>query len=571
MIADTPPPDLSHELGPGLPNAASPHRASWRVLFVFLVGALGALASFAVFRLAVSWEVRAAESEFQNRARNYLQIIDGELQASSTLLYTFRAFFEASERPVSRDEFLRFSNDLHGRVVGLRDTGWAPRVQKGQRAAFEREVGASGEPGFRIMERGPAGQLVRAADRDDYYPILYVDTGAVVRPVLGFDLASEPVRRAALHRTVESHRPAATPPIQLLTVKRPRGGVMAFIDVRADNGARSGRKNTDRGIAFGVIDIDAMMRNVIAEKARLAGIDVYIFDPAGTPGDRQVYWRSSHGDAVAAPAEAAVQAGTHLQGEVSLLDQKWSIVFMPGESLEAAAWNWHSIMPLVLGLTMTTMVVAYLVVSLRRTLQLERLTVELHDNAAKISHMARHDMLTDLPNRVLFQERLDDAVAHLRRGTPFSLLCLDLDHFKAANDRLGHGAGDELLRQVSKRLLSCARSVDTVARLGGDEFAVIISGSASADDARRIASRMIDTVGAAYELDGQAVSIGLSVGIALAPVHADGAQTLLSRADRALYAAKAAGRGRFRLAEALPGTEAPGAGAPSAAEPARME
>lgn len=329
MIANTPLPDVAHELAPRLPSAASPHRASWRVLIVFLVGALGVLASFAVFRLAVSWELRAAESEFQDRARNYLQIIDSELQASSTLLYTFRAFFEASEQPVSRDEFLRFSNDLHGRIVGLRDTGWAPRVQMGQRAAFEREMAANGEPGFRIVERGPGGQLVRAADRDDYYPVAYLDTGAVVRPVLGFDLASEPVRRAAVHRAVETHRPAATPPIKLLTVKRERGGVMAFIDVRANDGARSGRKNTDRGIAFGVIDIDAMMQNVIAEKARLAGIDVYIFDPAGTPGDRQVYWRSSHGDSVAAPSEAAVLAGTHRQGEVSLLDQKWSIVSCP--------------------------------------------------------------------------------------------------------------------------------------------------------------------------------------------------------------------------------------------------
>lgn len=228
-------------------------------------------------------------------------------------------------------------------------------------------------------------------------------------------------------------------------------------------------------------------------------------------------------------------------------------------------------MPPVLGLAMTTMVVAYLVVSLRRTLQLERLTVELHNNAAKISHMARHDTLTDLPNRVLFQERMNDAVAHLRRGTPFGLLCMDLDHFKEVNDRLGHGAGDELLRQVSKRLRSCARSIDTVARLGGDEFAVILSGGASVDDACCIASRMIEAVGAVYELDGHTVSIGLSVGIALAPAHADGAEALISQADRALYAAKATGRGRFRLAEALPGTEAPGAGASSSAEPAHTE
>jgi diguanylate cyclase (GGDEF)-like protein len=331
---------------------------------------------------------------------------------------------------------------------------------------------------------------------------------------------------------------------------------MAFIDVRGDDGARPGRKNTNQGIAFGVVDIDAMMENVIAERARMAGIDVYMFDPAGSLGERQVYWRSSLGRAVAAPTEASVQVGTHRQGEVSLLDQKWTIVFTPGESLEAAAWNWHSIMPLVVGLTMTTMVVAYLLVSLRRTRQLERLTDELQRNTEKISYMARHDTLTELPNRALFQERLDDAVARLRRGTPFSLLCLDLDHFKAVNDGLGHGAGDELLRQVSQRLQSCVRDIDTIARLGGDEFAVILSDSASAEDAERIASRMVECVGAAYELNGNCVSIGLSVGIVLAPIHVNAAETLLSRADQALYAAKAAGRGRFCFSNALLDTEA---------------
>ena len=269
----------------------------------------------------------------------------------------------------------------------------------------------------------------------------------------------------------------------------------------------------------------------------------------------------------ARPTEVAVLAGTHRQGEVSLLDQKWAIVFTPGESLEATAWNWHSIMPLVVGMTMTTMVVVYLLVSLRRTMQLERLTVELHRNAAKISHMARHDTLTDLPNRALFQERMDDAVGRLQRGTPFSLLCLDLDHFKAVNDGLGHGAGDELLRQVSQRLQSCVRDVDTIARLGGDEFAVILSGSASAEDAERIASQMVESVGAVYELNGHCVSIGLSVGIALAPVYVNTAETLLSRADRALYAAKASGRGRFCFSDASHEAEASGAQGSAATSP----
>jgi predicted signal transduction protein with EAL and GGDEF domain len=119
-------------------------------------------------------------------------------------------------------------------------------------------------------------------------------------------------------------------------------------------------------------------------------------------------------------------------------------------------------------------------------------------------------------------------------------------------------------------LRSCAREVDTIARLGGDEFALILSGSASAEDAERIASRMVETVGVVYELNGHCVSIGLSVGIALAPVYVNAAETLLSRADRALYAAKTSGRGRFCFSDALHETEAAGA-AGSAVTPPNAE
>jgi diguanylate cyclase (GGDEF)-like protein len=162
---------------------------------------------------------------------------------------------------------------------------------------------------------------------------------------------------------------------------------------------------------------------------------------------------------------------------------------------------------------------------------------------ARIVHMARHDALTGLPNRLLFRDRLDQAVAWLGRGEGFSLACLDLDHFKTVNDTLGHGAGDQLLKAVAERLLCCLREVDTVARLGGDEFALILPGLTDNAEAQALARRLIDTISRPYTLQGHLVTIGMSVGMAMAPRDGSAPDALLTHADLALYEAKAAGRG----------------------------
>jgi len=168
---------------------------------------------------------------------------------------------------------------------------------------------------------------------------------------------------------------------------------------------------------------------------------------------------------------------------------------------------------------------------------------------ARIAHMAHHDALTGLPNRLLFHERLGEAVARSRRAESSAILFLDLDHFKAVNDTLGHPVGDALLREVTERLNQQVRETDTVARLGGDEFAIVQSGVDGPADITSLASRVIDVVSAPYELEGQLVTIGTSIGIALVPDDGQDPDQLLKNADLALYRAKAEGRGRYRFFE----------------------
>ena len=168
---------------------------------------------------------------------------------------------------------------------------------------------------------------------------------------------------------------------------------------------------------------------------------------------------------------------------------------------------------------------------------------------ARTAHQARHDFLTGLPNRAFFLDALRASCeAASARGNPSALLLLDLDGFKAVNDRLGHDAGDEILRAVARRLSSSVREGDLIARLGGDEFTVLHC-NATVDTAATLAMRIIERLSGPFRIDAAQASVGVSIGIALAPNAGERPDDLLRGADLALYSAKDAGRGTYRFFE----------------------
>lgn len=166
----------------------------------------------------------------------------------------------------------------------------------------------------------------------------------------------------------------------------------------------------------------------------------------------------------------------------------------------------------------------------------------------RLSHLAMHDGLTGLANRVLLRERLEAALSDLHESGTLAVLCLDLDHFKHINDTLGHPVGDALLKQVATRLKNCVRETDLVARMGGDEF-VILQATGNPKTATALASRIVDVLAAPYEVCGHNLCAGTSIGIAAAPLDGDNPDQLLKNADLALYLAKSEGRGAYRFFE----------------------
>ncbi len=166
----------------------------------------------------------------------------------------------------------------------------------------------------------------------------------------------------------------------------------------------------------------------------------------------------------------------------------------------------------------------------------------------RMRHLAFHDSLTDLPNRTLLMERLDHLLAMTEREQRnIAVLFLDLDGFKAVNDKLGHDIGDDVLKSVAKKLLVQVRHLDTVARVGGDEFVILLDNPVNNDEVARIAARIVTIINVPMELRGKSASVGVSIGIAMHPADGHKSTELIKSADKAMYAAKEAGKNTYRF------------------------
>jgi two-component system cell cycle response regulator len=185
-------------------------------------------------------------------------------------------------------------------------------------------------------------------------------------------------------------------------------------------------------------------------------------------------------------------------------------------------------------------------------LEVRLLHDEAREHARLLESLALQDPLTGLANRRLLPERVWMAIAHARRNrSAMAVVYLDLDGFKDVNDTLGHAAGDLLLKTVAARLLGAVREEDTVARVGGDEFMIALWHVIGVDDTAMVAEKLVNAIAQPYEIEGRTVTVTISAGASIYPVHGEDADALMKSADLALYKAKHAGKNTFRLADDL--------------------
>lgn len=248
-----------------------------------------------------------------------------------------------------------------------------------------------------------------------------------------------------------------------------------------------------------------------------------------------------------------VNSGNARSGQLSVGDARftWASVFIPGTSLRltvvhpAIVAEFATVRTLGMRLLVTAGVIIWIAVW-GALIITSLLTRHLHNQHARLVHQALHDELTDLPNRTLLFDRIEQALHRARRENHgVALFLMDLDRFKEVNDTLGHHFGDHVLQQMGRRIAGTLRDTDTVARLGGDEFAVLIPDS-DADAAVNCADKLLTAMYASIPVSGMSLSIKTSIGIALYPQHGLDAETLLQHADVAMYQAKRNGCG-FQL------------------------
>lgn len=243
------------------------------------------------------------------------------------------------------------------------------------------------------------------------------------------------------------------------------------------------------------------------------------FSPAEIPDLKQAWWSRVHPDDLSA---LEYSLSKHLGGHSEFFEQEHRLLHRDG--------TWRHVLARGKGVRNSTG-------------ELTRLAGSLTD----VTDARSHDPLTSLPNRVLFYDRLEQALLRSRRDPTyrFAVLFVDLDRFKNVNDSLGHSAGDALLVSIARRLEQCVRAIDSVARLGGDEFTLLLDDTREPDGALRVAARVVDELARPFHVDGHVVFTGASIGITLSAAHYGKPEELMRDADTAMYAAKAEGKGRY--------------------------
>jgi diguanylate cyclase (GGDEF)-like protein len=479
--------------------------------FRFWLG-LAAVFLLAAGSVAAALAVRANEDTGFERTQHDEAVRSArQAQAAATLslgeLSSAAAFFQA-EGDFSRHEFDVVTAPLLSQS-SLAAAAFVRRVPRSERRRFEREHG------FPIVEAGPNGppQMRRAGVRPNYFPLVFVASGRELSPPLGYDLGTDPKRAPFLRRARDAGRPAATSVMHLLIGGT---GLNVYRPVYRDGAPTATvaqRRAALLGFAAGAFRTSDLAAAAASAVPRATSVQLLV-------GGRAVIGpREPLNDSASAPFKVA--------------DRTWLLVIQDPNHPDVGL----PVLMGVVGVALAALLGALILVWSR------------NERMQELQHLADHDSLTGLKNRRRFEEDLHTEMARAHREErPVALLLLDLDNLKEANDTLGHSAGDRMIVEVAGVLRSRMRETDVLARIGGDEFAIALPHC----DAREatVVAEAIGTAIRGHAWNDDEVRTTASIGIVVFEGRSGTTlEALLSRADTALYAAKAGGRDGFRIFE----------------------
>lgn len=465
-------------------------------------------------------------------------LIENRLIAHQEVLLSLGHFIDATPN-FSFDQFETFTRITLQDNPDIFAMSFNDAVQGIDRASYEYRIrNLSPIPDFQITERNPEGQLHRAGDRARYVVVRYIVPLVGNKPAIGFDIYSEPMRQATVERATASGKIAYTPPIHLVQEEKHRMGLLALLPVYRPENASEQNTGSPLGFAVEVLKIDELVE--IATRNKLpSGLSFVLtdVDPSSTSGLLVRFGAQSQAD-----------AAPHWTKTLRIGGRVWELAVTPTPAYLNAHRPFSAWITGVIGLVFSAMLQFLLLGTTGRTTLIRRQRDELLEQQKRIEHMAFHDALTDLPNRVLGKDHADQAIQlAARTGSKVAVLFLDLDKFKLINDTHGHVVGDLLLRRVAERLQMCLRVSDSLCRLSGDEFMVVLNQIDSQQAISTVSEKILKSLSLPITLDGHLINTSFSIGIAVFPTDGQDTDTLLQHADIALFEAKHGGRNMYQF------------------------
>jgi len=517
-------------------NQTEKSRRRKRLLPLIGAATVGLAMSTATWFYVSAFDEELALKAFYQEATDSTQILKNGLDEYSNKLIAIGTLFTATQHDLSRDEFVAFSGTLFKEQPAILGLSWVPRVTRGGRAAHELAARSDGIIDYQIRDVGPNNTLEIAPERDEYLPIYYSTKETPTSKLYGYDLHDGGIRQRTFETARDEKRIAASPSFMLRSGGGDRLGFVSALPIylrgHHSNTLEERRRNID-GYVLGIYQIGQMVDTILTTVT--SPLDIFLFETNAAANDMPVYVRSSRlRDKPAVPIPfAALTARPHWLSDVSTSGKHWTIVSPAPERLIAnshiRAWLIFSV-----GLVLTSIVVAFMWVSIR--------------NARRLESLVRTDPLTGLANRLFFSERLDAAFLAAQSGAAqFVVHFIDLDGFKDVNDSFGHSQGDRLLRAAVLRLKALIREDDVLGRFGGDEFAILQADTSDPSAAAALAARIIKSMSVPFKIEGDEVTVTASIGVAMFAEGTTTPDAMMIQADLALYRAKNDGRNCYRF------------------------
>lgn len=500
-------------------------------IVAFLALVAGVATSVALGRILYAEETRAIELEFKADIDQLSGSLEREVLLNLEILYALKeAVGLLPEMTPAR--FQSLTGNVLERSPAIQAFAWAPWIKDDQLPAFVQTQRQSFD-GFAMTEVSPEG-LKPLSSRPWYVPVQFIEPLSPNLAALGFDLASEASRKAALLEARETGNMVATAGIRLVQEPENQKGFLVFAPLYRDGAA--GTESSEPGRHYGFINGVFRVGELVAQAVGPELTEDLLFEVVDrTNGEPLVLYRSSNPENLNWQQDRRYTADT-----IRVAGRQWAVEAVPSRAYLEARRGMLPMFVSTAGILLVVVVVCYFIAGARKN-------AELSDAKAELERISLTDSLTGLANRRQFDAVLANEYRRaIREGTTLALIMIDIDFFKEYNDEYGHPEGDACLKTVADALSGVLkRPADLVARYGGEEFAIVLPDTPDAAPIAEECRKAVQERAMPHRLSSVAnvvtISLGLSV---LEPGQRIGAHELVARADDALYQAKETGRNR---------------------------